>query len=428
MIGKKKLAIISTYGELCGIAGYTHWLKKQLEEDYEIEVLSLEQKYLKRSSKNGVKSGDELIKKIADSLSNFDAVNIQFEPGTLAPDLKLALKRFKRLVSASPSLAVTFHTVERDLGFRYTPILKTLAKGKPRSAFHELRKLHADRVWDSFYKTVKKAQSHKKVSVVVHTKREKDFFEIDYNFDNVYDHPLSFLKETDVEEVKKTTSRNNFKNISGLDGDVKFIGLFGFLAPYKGVMTAIDALSLLPENYHLLLFGGIHPNEMKKGQLSDAYLEKINSGIYRVMEKDSLRKHTKLEKNIINQVSIRDGSTLMDLSLVEPRVHFMGALDDMDFLRGMEVCDYVVTPYAEVGQSGSGPMTMALEMGAKLLTSRTKLTEQMRRYYPNSFIDFEVGNHVQLAEYINRDHAIVAGELDYSWVTNKEIYKNALGL
>lgn len=427
MADRKKLAIISTFGELCGIAGYTYWLKRQLEEEFEIEVLPLEQKYLKRSSKNGVKTGDEVIEKIAQDLSRFDAVNIQFEPGTLAPDLKLALKRFKRLVEASPKLAVTFHTVERDIGFRYTPMLKTLAKGRPRNAFNEFRKSRADRVWDGFYKTVKNAQANKEISVIVHTKREKDFFEIDYDVSNVYDHPLAFLKESDVTEVKETASKGGFKNIAGLDDSVKFIGLFGFLAPYKGVMTAIDALSLLPGNYHLLLFGGIHPNEMKKGQMKDPYLEEINAGVQRLMKIDALNNRTYSEARCAQREMVSD-DTLIDLSEMEPRVHFMGALDDMNFLRGMEVCDYVVTPYIEVGQSGSGPMTMALEMGAKLLTSRTKLTEQMRRYYADSFVDFEIGNHVQLADYIKQDNAVLPGRLSYSWETNKIVYKTALGL
>lgn len=34
----KKLAIVSTYDDLCGIAGYTKALVRQLQQDYEVTV------------------------------------------------------------------------------------------------------------------------------------------------------------------------------------------------------------------------------------------------------------------------------------------------------------------------------------------------------------------------------------------------------
>jgi len=48
------------------------------------------------------------------------------------------------------------------------------------------------------------------------------------------------------------------------------------------------------------------------------------------------------------------------------RVHFMGALGDRDFLTGMAICDAVVFPYLEVGQSASGPISQALELNSQL--------------------------------------------------------------
>jgi glycosyltransferase involved in cell wall biosynthesis len=38
------------------------------------------------------------------------------------------------------------------------------------------------------------------------------------------------------------------------------LSLFGFVVPYKGYGTALEALSLLPESFHLAIVGGRHPH------------------------------------------------------------------------------------------------------------------------------------------------------------------------
>ena len=53
------------------------------------------------------------------------------------------------------------------------------------------------------------------------------------------------------------------------------------------------------------------------------------------------------------------------------RIHFLGATGDEDFLAGMAICDAVVFPYLEVGQSSSGPISQALELGCRVIASRT---------------------------------------------------------
>ena len=52
------------------------------------------------------------------------------------------------------------------------------------------------------------------------------------------------------------------------------------------------------------------------------------------------------------------------------RIHFLGATGDAEFLSGMAICDAVVFPYLEVGQSSSGPISQAL---AKLHGGRMDL-------------------------------------------------------
>lgn len=425
----KKLAIISTYGELCGIAGYTYWLKRQLEDDFEIDVLPLPQKVLKRQSRRGLKVGDQYIKELAEKLKNYDYVNLQFEPGTLASDLSRSLKRYKTILNASPRIAITFHTVERELSSGLSDSIKLLVKGKLRAAVNTIRHSRVSRIWNGFYQSTKQAQRKKTVSLLVHTKREHDFFEIDYGFKNVFDHPLSFLKNEDVDNFKNEATREKFGNIKSLNPKNKYIGLFGFIAPYKGISTAIQALSFLPENYHVLLFGAVHPNEIKKHQNIDPYLKTVldmskSLMISQKLNSGTISEHDKQHAALVRKESL--ALDLIDLSDIVPRVHFMGNHEDDGFLQGIEICDYVVAPYQEVGQSASGPMTMAIEMGAKLITSRTLLTKELRKYFPEAFLEFDTGNYQQLAEFIYSDYVKAPGKQKYNWKTNRETYISAL--
>jgi len=79
------------------------------------------------------------------------------------------------------------------------------------------------------------------------------------------------------------------------------------------------------------------------------------------------------------------------------RIHFLGAQSDADFLSGMAICDAVVFPYLEVGQSSSGPISQSLELGCRVIASRTHTFLQFAKYHPDTIEFFDIGNHVELA-------------------------------
>ena len=61
---RPRLAVISTYDELCGIAAYTRSLEKQLTDIFDVTVFDLNQ-YLRRSTRRRVrKFGDQHIQAI----------------------------------------------------------------------------------------------------------------------------------------------------------------------------------------------------------------------------------------------------------------------------------------------------------------------------------------------------------------------------
>lgn len=58
----KKMAIVSTFDELCGIAGYTKALLPHLEKNFLVNVYNLDQFILRSSSKKMKNLGDLEIK------------------------------------------------------------------------------------------------------------------------------------------------------------------------------------------------------------------------------------------------------------------------------------------------------------------------------------------------------------------------------
>ena len=91
---------------------------------------------------------------------------------------------------------------------------------------------------------------------------------------NVYDHPLSFLSAGRGSGVRRTASRE-ISPSSTRSRHAKLIGVFGFLGRYKGFDTVVRALHHLPKEYHLLIFGGVHPNEIKPHQPIDPVVSSL---------------------------------------------------------------------------------------------------------------------------------------------------------
>jgi hypothetical protein len=240
----------------------------------------------------------------------------------------------------------------------------------------------------------------KPVSVIVHTRRDRANMKYVYGLRHVYDHPLSFLGEADADTVCRAASRRRFAILDRVPAGAKLIGVFGFLGRYKGFETVVRALHHLPKEYHLLIFGGVHPNEIKPHQPIDPVVSALFEAGY-------------IDTNIAERVSMRPGAgapavsiavegATCDLLIGHPkdlseRLHFLGAMPDDEFLSGMAICDSVVFPYLEVGQSASGPISQALELGCRVIASRTRTFLQFARYHHRMIEFFDIGNHLELA-------------------------------
>lgn len=425
---KKKIAIISTYDDLCGIAGYTRALERQLRPYVDLQVFDLDQYYMRSKFRRIQYLADAEIKRIAAQLSQFDSVNIQLEHGTLGITTKQIIRRFQILANAAPSLTVTFHTVLIGDPNPLAAVWNTLASRKIRNVDKVIDvEIRSRTMARGIQRHLRRLQRIKPVSVIVHTKRDMRLMKDLYRLDNVYHHPLSFVSPEEAVAIRTQADRKRMPLLEALPLDARLVGTFGFLSPYKGFETAIQALQILPEDHHLLIFGGVHPQGIQREETVNQYIKK-------------LLRLTRIGQAAVDHLSevdmkigfVGDVKQLFDQhpNSLRGRVHFMGALSDDEFCSAMALCETAIFPYIEVGQSSSGPISIALEMGSRVIASRTNAFRSFGRYHEGKVEFFDIGNYAELATRISARGANSGKvpELSYTTRTNTRLYLKIFGV
>jgi glycosyltransferase involved in cell wall biosynthesis len=422
---RERLAIVSTRNKLCGIAAYTQALERQLAEIFDITVFDLDQ-YLLRGRHPHVRAlGDRRIKEICRAIAKFDVVSLQVEFGILGEAGKDIERRFRSLVAAALRLSVTFHSLNRPPAFPMLDFLKAVTTFNwPKAIDIRSSFTRGNRLSVGVAKILRRAQRRKPVSVIVHNRRDSLDAQYLHRFRRVFDHPLCFLSSSEADTVISHATRRKLPQLDPLPSDIKLIGVFRFLSDYKGFEVAIKALHHLPEDHHLLIFGGVHPNSIPTRTAIHPYVASlledahVDATLY-----DDMHGTPTIGLNLDIERHLADlfGKHPRDLS---SRVHFMGALEDADFLTGMAICDVVVLPYLEVGQSASGPISQAIELGCRVIASRTHTFLEFARYHPETVEFFDIGNHLELAGRIaaRRQYAAQRDRLRYTVETNKATY------
>ncbi|HXO89517.1 MAG TPA: hypothetical protein VN849_01875 [Stellaceae bacterium] len=430
---RARLAVVSTYDNLCGIAAYTRSLERQLGDIFDVTVFDLNQFLLRSTHSRVRKFGDKHIQAICREIRHYDTVNLQLEHGTLGRGCSDIFRRFSWILRSSPQLSVTFHSIMQSEGFDFGECFKEVCRFNFTKAIamraHYMR---SNRLSAGIASRLRRAQRLKPVSVIVHTRRDLWHMKYVHGIRNAYDHPLSFLGGAEAQEIRSAASLEKFAVLESVPAHSKLIGVFGFLGRYKGFDTVIRALHHLPEEYHLLIFGGVHPNEIRPHQEIDPVVSSLfDAGYIDTSVAERTRTHPGAAAPV---VSVAFDGSMRDLLVEHPkdlssRIHFLGAQTDADFLAGMAICDAVVFPYLEVGQSSSGPISQSLELGCRVIASRTHTFLQFARYHPNMVEFFDIGNHLELAgrilarpQFEPRDR-----QLTFNTETNKATYLAANG-
>ena len=401
---KKKVLFVSTYKTLCGIAAFTETLESHLQDRYDIDIGVLDQYILKSTNPKLITAGDKLIDDICSRAKDFDVVNLQWEPGLLGNTHRQILRRFRKLLRASPHMIVTVHTVVENPRFSTIQMIKAMRRGVTASIrfVNEMFIKYGQKT----YLLLNEADRSDTFQVIVHTRRELRYFRQVIGLKNVYDHPLGLIRKTWGDGLKSRAQELRIKIENEFGSNKRFIGFFGFLSEYKGIITAIEALRFLPDDYVLLLFGGVHPSLHKDGQNVSPYLRKLLKIIHPSSDKAGKAKRS-----------------LFD------RVQFLGAPDDFDFAASIAVCDINVFPYLEVGQSASGPVSQSIELGKRTIVSNNNMFSELEGYFPKRTYKVDIGNHLHLAQVIKRamaDPEPEKGGLQFTTWTLADFYASVI--
>ena len=412
----KKLAIISSYNESCGNASYTEVLRREFSKYYEVDVLSLQLDILSSNASNIRKIADEHINELASSLKNYDYVNIQFEAGLYGNNKKDICRRVKKLIEASKNLIVTMHRIDLPKLLFSLKTLNILFANKNIIGNIKLIKneIYFKQLYRDIVKIIKNHSKKYNTNIIVHTKKDKKNIERFFDFHNVYDFPLTFLDKNQRLRKRSNKEREAFIEKYELEKSDKLIGIFGYISEYKGHETIIKALSYLPNNYKLLIFGSQHPMSIQEYSQCDPYIAKLLKMMDELKEKEEDKEEK--EKEVDKKKEIIDKKEEKKASVID-RILFLGNLDDDDFLNALYCCDFAVLPYMEVNQGGSGIASLVLETKIKSLYSNNKAFAELNKYFPNTFSKFDIGNYVELARKIKNYKE------DYSEAIDKSLEK-----
>lgn len=398
-----KLAIVSTYNENCGNASYTHALKCAFSKYIDVDVIGLDLFLLQGTSTTLVKAGDQHIEQICEKLKNFDYVNIQFEGGLYGGRIKDILRRIKRLIDVAPNLTLTMHRVDTDI----FPFSKSVMLGLRSKSYKKFKSSVGAGNFSNLSRNVvqhcKTASASKNVWIKVHTKRDARAVKLIFKNEKVFDYPLVFLTQEERQIATSNNNRSKFLSKHGFSQEDKVIGLFGYLSDYKGIDTAIQALSLLPKCYKLGLFGSQHPQTVKRGEALNPYLKSL----FNLMENidENVKKDRARSARLDWLRNKRDDTSILTthqelISPVTDRIKFIGSLPDPEFIEALRLSDAVVLPYLEVGQSMSGVVVLGIESGGRLICANNYSFAETRKYFPDTFLGFDMGNMFELSQKI----------------------------
>lgn len=364
---KKRIALLSTWNERCGIAHYSSFLKLALDPHLDITVIPLPREMLR--DEKDQKKGDGYIARMAPGLRDFDIVCVQLEPSLFGLTASQIRRRFRAVLDHSKDMIVTFHSVPPH---DYRGLLGQVARQfSARSLVRFGQNLHAVATWRAMLGDIVQHARKFKVTAIAHSKADAEILKRVLAGVEVRDNPLSYMSQDFIEGIDDKAYSSSLPSLlPKLDQNIRYIGVFGFFGPQKGFDTAILALKHLPENYHLLMFSGVHEAALRVGEGTQPYLEKL----IRLVEKHKLA----------------------------DRVHFLGSVSDDDLLLAMKVCDAAVMPYLNTGQSASGPANQAVELSRICYFTRSLQFLEMEKYLPNTFQYFDIGNYVELAQKILR--------------------------
>jgi glycosyltransferase involved in cell wall biosynthesis len=325
---RRRVALVTPWQTVCGNARYAEKLAAGLETFVDLAPVAL--------------APGPFAKGYFDSIaaeircSRADVVHIQHEYcffGDLLSDSNRQLNRLLAKIEAP--VVLTLHTVRADLlatrslrgplrQWWYDGFTNLLEKLRFRGTGMLRRFTHRKtRRSDSFFR----ALSHCAI-IVVHSHISAQYL--------AQAHP-ELAAKIEVVPIAVPAPAALQQPVVVKPSDEVWLMMLGFVSEYKGHLAAIEALSLLPSNYRLVVAGGRHPNDA-----------------------NALNYWTRL-LTAIDALQLRD------------RVTFTGFIgDDGQYAATLAQADAFLLPYKEVGQSASAVLADVMSFGKPVVTSTAR--------------------------------------------------------
>lgn len=366
----KRVALVSTWQELCGIAHYSYFLKRGLDHHVDVTVLPTKRDLIQKAkTRKEERAADAYIDEIASFLGAFDSVIVQFEPGIYGNTTAKALARVRRLLQRSKNFSIAFHFLPREDRRTIPQIVRSRSI---RLAISELKAAMRGYAWSGFFKALMKHSKRYKVTAITHNKSDARYLSFQLPGIEILDNPLTYMDETYIAALPAMASKSEMARLlPEPKSDTRYLGVFGFYSPYKGFETVIEALNYLPADYELLMFSSVHHTSLSPNQGINDYLRQLKQMV--------------------------DKENLLD------RVHFIGSVSDEDMLLGMMACDAVIAPYTNSGHAASGVASQAIELDRPTYLTRNDLFNEFGKYFSGNFEFFDIGNSIELAQKIRRN-------------------------
>ncbi len=385
--GDGHLLIVSSYKRPCGIAQYVEHLESPLRQAVggDLDIAALPVDLFRAQTPYARRAAAAQFQDVLERARKADVVNIQFELGLFGISPSSIWRRLRALLRVSRRVIITYHTVPAMQSERLSLT--------PSGLIRLIRTQRGSFVFNRLLKAVR--ANPEKFHHIVHTRREATNFELlGIPRESISAMPLAFLGPGARSSMTRPEVRQSFDKRYGVEGR-HVIGCFGFLSDYKGIEVAVRALRHLPPDYHLVIVGGLHPEGIVHGTIDQRYMRAITNEVEYgpspdLQDVDRDHQRTRVKPRREPSTSLSD------------RVHFAGALNNDDFRDVMAACDSVVLPYAEVGQTSSGPAAMALNLQRPVYCSRNNCFRELDRFQPAMLSFFEIGNHLELAQKILR--------------------------
>lgn len=404
-----KVGQFSTWQEHCGVARNAHSVADLLGDAVEIVPLPL-----KRSTMLGKK--DKFERQIANTYfdelieiaSQCDAIIWQHEPGLLGSRKKDYFKRSKLISKINKPMIIVLHTIPRELSFGDNAInlIKCLFSFPSRSTFVEFKenviKIFRGMAWKRLFTDIARAVSRNGV-LIIHTEEDAKYIKVATSIDSskvIIAAPSNVTNEMKNLYLQISSSmasndhNSRVQSIFNQYPDAFWITYVGFLNDYKGIDYLLEVIKLLPQNFRLIISGGIHERSADDFIDAHPFTKKI-LGLLGLTTNQSLDKIKVVSRKEEPSPSKVD---LQNLAELRSRIHLLSYPSDIEIAETVIGSDAVSLLYRNVNQSASGPLVEALELGATTVASNNRLFRRFKNRSGEQLLLVDVGNTLQVRD------------------------------